>query len=888
MFDKNKIYLLKIVFFRALSLVLLFILPLVACPVKGQVVQKKNLQPSEYPLWGQLLIDKVSPDEKWVSYKMEYPTGKDTLFLRNAKDLKTFSFPSGANSLFTKDNFFIVRRDKELEILDPQTGRKESILGADKYIYSDQANLLLISIREENKADRLVIKIPLGRTLLEVHDIGHFSLSPDGSKIIYAVHSNGKNSVFLADAAKISTSKWLSNSSDLKYESFSWQKDAKAVAFYGKSKNGKISSIFLYTLADGKLIEFDPGRQSSFPADFSISDEALNPIIISDNLEKVFFTIRGNKKTEPDNGGSNVEIWNANDKWVYTQEQSYGKFETGKKRCFWQTDLGNFTQITSPELPHVMLTRDHQYAVLSNPKQYEPQFEESAGPRDYYILNLQTNEKYSFLIKQQSNLQGMYSSPAGRYISYFRDMNWWIYDLVRKTHTNITSKIGVPFYGKVNLLAADYAYGNPGWTADENEILLYDQFDLWAVRVDGSASRRLTKGRESKIRFRLQLRSYNSSSSKNSVYDYPLNGRFDLNDELFLRAVGDDGKTGCFSWRKDKGVKPIIYGDSLIDDISFGNKKQNIFCIEQRFDLPPQLIFKEKSAPLKTIFKSNPHASKYNWGKSELVRFQNSKKQDLKGILYYPANYDPAKKYPMIVHIYEIQSFDLHRYSNPTFSVESGYNPTLFSCEGYFVFSPDIIHEKGNVGPSTLDCVLSGTSKIIDMGIIDPKKIGIMGHSFGGYETVFIINHTNMFATAIGSGAIVDLTRRFLTLGANTRKPEMWRFGSGGWRLGTKTPFSERPDFDRNSPLESIENLQIPLLMWCGKEDTQVDPFQSMEYYLALRRLGKKCIFLQYPKEGHTLLDPINQKDLSTRILQWYGYYLKDEKKAEWIAKGTI
>lgn len=116
----------------------------------------------------------------------------------------------------------------------------------------------------------------------------------------------------------------------------------------------------------------------------------------------------------------------------------------------------------------------------------------------------------------------------------------------------------------------------------------------------------------------------------------------------------------------------------------------------------------------------------------------------------------------------------------------------------------------------------------------------------------------------------------------------MWRFVSGGWRLGQKTPFTNRTDFDRNSPLEFIEKLQIPLLMWTGKEDSQVDSYQSMSYYLALRRLGKKSIFLQYPKEGHTLLNPTNQKDLTQRVLQWFGHYLKDEKTNDWINNGTI
>jgi dipeptidyl aminopeptidase/acylaminoacyl peptidase len=175
---------------------------------------------------------------------------------------------------------------------------------------------------------------------------------------------------------------------------------------------------------------------------------------------------------------------------------------------------------------------------------------------------------------------------------------------------------------------------------------------------------------------------------------------------------------------------------------------------------------------------------------------------------------------------------------------------------------------------------------MIESGLINPKKIALMGHSFGGYETAFIANHSQLFATAIPSGAILDLTSFYLTVGWNTTKPDMWRFASEELRMGHKTPFANRSDFDRNAPLASIEKLNIPLLLWSGKQDTQVDWRQSVEYYLALRRLGKKNSMLLYPKENHVLSNPINQKDLSERILQWLDYYLKDDKTAAWIANG--
>jgi dipeptidyl aminopeptidase/acylaminoacyl peptidase len=161
-----------------------------------------------------------------------------------------------------------------------------------------------------------------------------------------------------------------------------------------------------------------------------------------------------------------------------------------------------------------------------------------------------------------------------------------------------------------------------------------------------------------------------------------------------------------------------------------------------------------------------------------------------------------------------------------------------------------------------------------------------MGHSYGGYETAFIINHSQLFKTAIPSGAIIDLTSMFLNINANTGKPDMWRFAKQQWQMLGKTPFEHPKDFERNSPLASVTGLKIPVMHWTGKVDAQVDWHQSIEYYLALRRLGKKNIMLLYPGEGHNLLKPANQEDLMRRVLQWFGYFLKNEKNVEWISKG--
>jgi dipeptidyl aminopeptidase/acylaminoacyl peptidase len=269
-----------------------------------------------------------------------------------------------------------------------------------------------------------------------------------------------------------------------------------------------------------------------------------------------------------------------------------------------------------------------------------------------------------------------------------------------------------------------------------------------------------------------------------------------------------------------------------------------------------------------------------------MIHYSNSIGQSLNGALFYPANYDPMQKYPMVVYPYEKQSRDLFQYENPSMLNMGGFNVTNFTTRGYFVLLPDIIHVKGDTGISALDCVVAATQKVIDMGIIDKDKIGLMGHSFGGYEANFIITQTDIFAAAVSGSGVSDMVSWYLTMGWNGSKPDMWRSETQQWRMG-KSFYDDQHAYYRNSPIVHALNIQTPVLLWSGKLDYQVDWHQNMEFYLALRRLGKKNIMLLYPDEGHVIFGVDNQIDLTNKTQDWFDYYLKDKKTTEWINKGV-
>ncbi len=869
--------------FPATRLVVLLVICYAALGVSAQQIQKKQLLAEDYQLWNSTSLDRVSADEQWVTYRVSYENGLDTLYLKNIVNGKTFSYPGGGEVVFSKNDAFMCLTKTGLHILDLKTGKSDFVPDVIKYAYAEPTDLLIIQLVDNDNKKQLILKSPSGKIRQQITDVSSFSLSPTQQQLIFNAGSKGRQRLCVFNDLKKTDVFEVLPVSDKDFVQFTWQKQGKALAFLSQAADKSLHSLFYYILEAKKLYELDSATLEGQIKEVVLVSNTAFKLIVSDDLERVFFAIKKRKNTSISIPGSDVEIWNGNDKWIFSQENIQGKFENTVKIALWLPKLNTCFPLSTPELPKIMISGNQQHAVLSNPKDYEPQFDYQ-GERDYYLMDLKTQQKHVFLKKQSAGLFDVIPSPEGRYIAYFKDNNWWTYHIDTKIHKNITASIGGKFTGHEEQLSPDVACGNPGWTKAEKEIVIYDEYDLWAINPQLNSFTRLTRGRESKIKFRIAPRP--NIWPLDIIYEGVVNDIYDLDRGLFLRGEGEDGKTGYFSWKKETLEIPLVYGNSKADELLYGPKKQSIFYREQKFELSPRLMVKKPSAVAKPFFQSNEQQQNYHWGKSELLSYQNSRGDSLKGVLIYPANYDPTIKYPMVVHIYERQSEQLHDYVNPTWYGDIGFNLSILSSKGYFVLLPDIKHENGAVGISATDCVIAATQKVINLGLVDKGKIGLMGHSFGGYETAFIITQTNLFATAIASGGITDLKSFFLTVSGHTGKGDMWRFQTMQWRMGKS--FYEAPRaYYLNSPLEHAEKLKTPLLLWSGKEDRQVDPDQSISYHLALRRLGKKNIMLLYPKEGHVVQKPVNQQDLSIRVEQWFDYYLKDIKTVDWISKGT-
>ena len=386
------------------------------------------------------------------------------------------------------------------------------------------------------------------------------------------------------------------------------------------------------------------------------------PILFSNDGKQVFFyTIDPRHQIESD---SIVEVWNSSDKLVYPEKKLYGNPFTIPKIAVWFTQNGFVNRLATEELPLSLLTTDRQFVLTYSHLTNQPQYT-MVSDVDFYLTNVKTQEKNLFLQKQTTTPYSIGCSPLGKYIYYYKEENWWIYNTSTATHTNMTINLPVSFAN------ADYdepstveGYSSPGFTSKDEFLIIYDEYDVWLISPDGNIKKRITRGRESKISFRICDRLYMMSDTQGSA-DFV---RFNivLKNGLILSALGDDKQTGYYKWNIKNKLEKLVYENRKLSEIKKAKNSETYIYIDEDFETPPSISFmSNRPNNGKKVFQSNKHYNDFNWGKSDILSYNNSVGKNLQAAIFYPSNYIVGKKYPMIVYIYSRVAKYVHDYINP-------------------------------------------------------------------------------------------------------------------------------------------------------------------------------------------------------------------------------
>jgi len=308
------------------------------------------------------------------------------------------------------------------------------------------------------------------------------------------------------------------------------------------------------------------------------------------------------------------------------------------------------------------------------------------------------------------------------------------------------------------------------------------------------------------------------------------------------------------------------------------------YVVQSFDDSPDAFIAGADLKNAKQATATNPFQSKYAWGRAELIEFKSEKGQRLQGVLRYPAGYEPGKKYPMIVYVYEKRSDSLHQYSAP--SEREYYNVSSFTSAGYFEFEPDIVFRPREPGLSVVECVRPAVAAVVATGAVDPKRVGMIGHSWGGFDTAFMATHTDTFAAAVAGAPITDLVSNYGSHHFSSGIAETDHIETGQQRMQVPV-WEDLAAYTRNSAVFTVNTMTTPLLIEVGDSDGTVFWHQGVELYNAARRAKKDVVLLVYGGEDHGLRQKPNQVDYHRRIMDWFGHYLKGEPAKPWITSGV-
>jgi dipeptidyl aminopeptidase/acylaminoacyl peptidase len=247
---------------------------------------------------------------------------------------------------------------------------------------------------------------------------------------------------------------------------------------------------------------------------------------------------------------------------------------------------------------------------------------------------------------------------------------------------------------------------------------------------------------------------------------------------------------------------------------------------------------------------------------AKLVDYTNDKGEKLQGALYLPANYEGGKKYPLIVTIYEKRSQNMNSFVTP--SETRAPDPTLFTNRGYAVLDPDIVYYVNDPGMSALWAVVPAVKAAVATGIVDEANVGLWGHSWGGYQTAFLVTQTNIFKAAIAGAPLTDMVSMYSSVYWNTGGTNQAIFESNQGRF--RGNFIENIDaYIRNSPAFHADNVRTPLLLLHNDKDGAVDFNQGITYFNTLRQLGKQVVLLESVGVYHGVAQPVNVRDSAGR-----------------------
>lgn len=863
----------------------------------------KSLTIDDLVTWQRITDREISDNGKWVACKMEPWEGDATVYLYAAQGQETATFSPADKFAFSASSGYLVvtqtpgkstvdslkvlktKEDKmpmNTLVIYSVAGKKETIDSLKTFKLADEADW--IAYQRGRKDSTLYVRSLDGSKTFQFPTVTDFQFAKKSGMLYYTSAAEGEAGIFTLNPEKGSPALIKEGKGVFKQTTFD-EKGERLAFLYCADKDSSYKALSLWLSEhNAPAKEIATRGNKAFPAEWVINENGM--LQFSKSASRLFFGTspepRQKDTTQLAENRPNVQVWSWDEPVQYTV-QNYNKEKDLKKSYQAVYNLGNGSifQLANEELPNIQLGNegDAPLALLSTSRPYSLSSMWEARTRsDYYTVSLDNGERKQIA---QADYGRFRLSPQGKYAYWYgeTDSCWYTIALAEGKQYRLTTPESFPAWDEENDVPNHpYAHGAAGWTANDQNLLIYDRYDIW--KFDPTAATppiNLTvNGRKEKLSYRLE--------------QLDKEARFiDLGKPQLLKGFNEATKGyGFYNARLSAPAAPktLLAGNYMLRSINKAKNTDDVIYTMETFQQYPDIHYStlafKKSVQLT---HGDKQQEGFIWGTAELVSWVSLDGRPLEGVVYKPANFDPNKKYPMMVNFYERNSETLYNYRMPE-PHRSTIDYHLYNSNEYVIFNPDIRYVDGYPGESCYNCLMPGITMMIAKGYIDEKGIGAQGHSWGGYQVAYLATRTNLFS-AIESGApVVNMFSAYGGIRWGSGMVRSFQYEHTQSRLGA-TPWSSPLRYLENSPLFTMDKVQTPILIMHNDADGHVPWYQGIEYFVAMKRLGKPCWLLNYTGEPHWPMHMANRIDFQRRMFQFFNHYLKNDKMPKWMSEGV-
>ena len=856
----------------------------------------------------------ITDNGKWVTYRFDKQRGNNSFIIQSTETDKKVIVEKGKYAQYSEDTkWFAIKTDIDvikqlnldenknlksgLELINTSNDYKKKIDNVSGFNLTKNGQWLVYTIdyekKEKQKGKKLIFRHLVSETEIPVENVVEYTIDSLGNNIFYStLIEKGFNGIYTRDLKEeYAPEKSIDKDSSSKYSNLTWDETLSMLLYLkGEVLNDdktKDNAIVLYdNITKLKLIIADTSSKEGYYI------PEINQIRFTEDDFRLWFGYKpltewygkdnDTTKITEDNlyntdlilDDTQLFLWHPKDPEIIPYQQT--NWNRNKENIYYSIydiNTKSINHIADSTETGIKFDDNPNYTIQYDYEPYKKLMTYSGWYYDLYSVDIRNGNK--FLIEKNVE-QRASLSPDGLYTVFFKNKKWYSHNNRTNTTIVLNDNLDIPFYDVMDDHPKEPgSYSLRGWVGNDQKVLIGDQFDIWEFDLANAKSRLVSKG----------------FGRKNEITINPINLHknkrwFEANDKVFTILYGVKNKKQQFGLLDlaTGNIEIKTQGEYLHNFLEKSDNSHKLIFTKEGFNTYPDIwMTTDKLADFEQISEGQKQVDEFLWGTSHLVDFVTKFGDTLQGYYALPDNYKKGKKYPVFVYFYEKFSDRKNQFNMPKINHRPPYS--LYLGSDYVMFFPDVKFYDGNPGESSQAALIAGCDKLVEMGIADPEKIVMHGHSWSGYESAWIVTQTDYFAACVSGAPVSNMTSAYSGIRLGSGLARQFQYEKEQSRIGGNI-IDSLDSYIRNSPIFFADQMNTPLLVMFGDIDEAVPWQQGIELYLAMRRFDKNCIFLQYEGEPHHPKKIHNQLDYSMRMKQFMDYYTLGGEMPKWMMDG--